>query len=413
MSKVYKIAFELDGKLDSSFSSSFTQAIQDMQRLEERARQIGAIRISGRQFDEIRDSSRESSEELRELQRRLRGMDRTRGPTIDPLPDDLNEAGNQVNILGGKFSKMAVAVTASMAAVGGAIIGAFSAVSASDEYVKAMNKIQMATGSSVEEMGEMKEVAKNLYNQNLGENWADLATAMQTVRNTTQLSGDALEEATRNAVLMRDVFEYDVAQSIKTADTMYKNFGTTSEEAYGLLAQGAQNGLDKSDELLDSANEYSPYFKSLGFTAEQMFDTFAAGIGAGAFNLDKVGDAVKEFNIRVKDESKGTLEAFQALGMDADKMAQTFARGGPEAQVAFRQVLQAISAIEDPVKRNTVGVQLMGTQFEDLEAGVVAAMGTAESKFDQTKKTMDEMGKIKYNSWVNFLKGLAAKLRQA
>ncbi|WP_312117957.1 phage tail tape measure protein [Brevibacillus reuszeri] len=410
MSKVYKIAFELAGKLESSFSSSFTQAIQDMQRLEERARQIGAIRISGRQFDEIRDSSRESSEELRELQRRLREMDRTRGPTIDPLPDDLNEAGNQVNILGGKFSKMAVAVTASMAAVGGAIIGAFSALSASDEYVKAMNKIQMATGSSVEEMGEMKEVAKNLYNQNLGENWADLATAMQTVRNTTQLSGDALEEATRNAILMRDVFEYDVAQSIKTADTMYKNFGTTSEEAYGLLAQGAQNGLDKSDELLDSANEYSPYFKSLGFTAEQMFDTFAAGVGAGAFNLDKVGDAVKEFNIRVKDESKGTIEAFQALGMDADKMAQTFARGGPEAQVAFRQVVQAISAIEDPVKRNTVGVQLMGTQFEDLEAGVIAAMGTAESKFDQTKKTMDEMGKIKYNSLGEFFKGIGREL---
>ncbi|MFP3360351.1 phage tail tape measure protein, partial [Planococcus sp. SIMBA_143] len=90
----------------------------------------------------------------------------------------------------------------------------------------------------------------------------------------------------------------------------------TSTEAYNLLAQGAKNGLNKSDELLDTANEYSPYFKSLGFNANQMFDTFIAGAEKGAFNLDKVGDAVKEFNIRAKDGSKASSEAFQALGMN-------------------------------------------------------------------------------------------------
>ncbi|TGV29901.1 hypothetical protein EN829_038720, partial [Mesorhizobium sp. M00.F.Ca.ET.186.01.1.1] len=439
MSKVYKIAFELAGKLESSFSSSFTQALHNMQQLENRAREIGNIRISGNTFEQIRDSARESANELRdveralqairgirltdqmgplrddlrqstqavqELERRLRELEQRRGPSLDPLPDQAEQSQNAIDSLIGKFAKMATVV----ASVGTAVAGAFKVMSASDEYVKSMNKMQMATGVSVEQMGEMKEIATKLYSQNLGENWDDLSKAMHTVRNTTQLSGEALEEATRNAILMRDVFEYDVAQSIKAADTMYKNFGTTSEEAYNLLAQGAQNGLDKSDELLDTANEYSPYFKSLGFNAEQMFDTFAAGIGAGAFNLDKVGDAVKEFNIRAKDGSKGSIEAFQALGMNADKMAQTFARGGPEAQAAFREVVQAISAIQDPVKRNTIGVQLMGTQFEDLEAGVIATMGTAEKKFDKTKKTMDEMSKIKYNSLSEFFAGVGRRI---
>ncbi|MFF0831026.1 hypothetical protein ACFYU8_29725 [Brevibacillus sp. NPDC003359] len=86
------------------------------------------------------------------------------------------------------------------------------------------------------------------------------------------------------------------------------------------------------------------------------------------------------------------------LGLDADKMAQTFARGGPEAKESFGQIMQMISAIEDPVQRNTVGVALMGSQFEDLEAPIIAAMGTAQSQFDMTKDTMDKLNQAKIDS---------------
>ncbi|MGG4447635.1 phage tail tape measure protein [Brevibacillus porteri] len=319
MSKVYKIAFELAGKLESSFSSSFTQALSDMNRLEQRAREIGNIRISGSTFEQIRDSAREaanelrdveralqairgirltdqmgplrddlrrSSEDVQELQRRLRELERTRGPTLDPMPDETIEASRGVDGLIGKFAKMAGVVTA----VGTAVVGVFSALSSSDEYTKAMNKMQMATGSTVEQMGEMKEVATNLYNMNLGESWDDLSKSLSAVKSVTKLGGAELENTTRNAILMRDVFEFDVKESVKAADTMMKNFGITSDEAYSLLAQGAQNGLDKSGELLDTANEYSGYFSKLGFSANDMFNIFSAGLEAGAFNLDKVGE---------------------------------------------------------------------------------------------------------------------------
>ncbi|WP_068775779.1 hypothetical protein [Paenibacillus sp. FJAT-26967] len=109
-------------------------------------------------------------------------------------------------------------------------------------------------------------------------------------------------------------------------------------------------------------------------------------------------DAVKEFNIRSKDGSKSSGEAFKALGMDGAKMSQIFAKGGPEAQASFKKVVAAISSIKDPVKKNAVGVGLFGTQFEDLEKDVVAAMGTARSQFDMSKDTMGEMSKIKFNS---------------
>lgn len=443
MSKVYKIAFELAGKLESSFSSSFTQALHSMQQLENRAREIGNIRISGNTFEQIRDSARESANELRdveralqairgirltdqmgplrddlrqstqavqELERRLRELEQRRGPRLDPLPDDLDESSDQVDILGGKFSKMAVAVTASMAAVSGAIVGAFAAVSASDEYVKSMNKMQMATGSSVEQMGELKEVATNLYNMNLGENWDDLSKSLSAVKSVTKLSGTELENTTRNALLMRDVFEFDVKESVKAADTMMKNFGITSDEAYSLLAQGAQNGLDKSGELLDTANEYSTYFSKLGFSANDMFNIFSSGLEAGAFNLDKIGDGIKEFGIRTKDGSKTSLDAYKAIGLNGAEMTKQFATGGKVAQEAFLKTVKAINEVKDPAERNAASVALFGTQAEDLEERVIKAYGNIKKTFDMTKGSMDDMAKIKYNSLGEFFTGVGRRI---
>ncbi|PWK16061.1 phage tail tape measure protein [Tumebacillus permanentifrigoris] len=312
------------------------------------------------------------------------------------------QLGDNVVKLGSMFKGLAAA-----AGAGFAINEAFSSA---NDFQKAMNHVAAATGASSDEMRDMQELSKNLYNKNLNDDWESVSKALITTKNVTKLTGSELENATNNALALKDTFEFDVGESVKTADTMMKNFGITSDNAFGLVAQGAQQGLDKSGELLDSANEYSPHFKALGFSANEMFDTFSAGMESGAFNLDKVGDAVKEFNIRAKDGSAGSAEAFQALGMDADKMAQTFAKSGPDAKASFDQVVQAISAIEDPVKKNQIGVQLFGTQFEDLEAGVIAAMGTARSQFDMTQGTMEKIREVRFNTVGEAFKGIGRQL---
>ncbi|MGG4096207.1 phage tail tape measure protein [Paenibacillus lautus] len=278
------------------------------------------------------------------------------------------------------------------------------------EFQDSINQLRASTGASKEETAELSASVKNLYNQNIGDSWSDLADALSKAKQVTKEEGKELETTARNAIVFRDVFGEDIPESVKASDTMVKNFGITSSQAFNLMAQGAQKGLDKSGELLDSANEYAPHFASLGFSADQMFDTFSAGLESGAFNLDKVGDAVKEFNIRSKDMSKTSVEAYQALGLNAEKMSQTFAKGGPEAQAAFRQIVKAISAVEDPVKKNEIGVGLMGTMFEDLEKDVVAAMGTARSQFDMTKDTMGEITEIKYDSVKYAFRGIGRQL---
>lgn len=336
------------------------------------------------------------------------------GTITNEMRNAFREAGNMMDDMQGSVSSankaFKVVGAAGAAAVGAIATGLASAVKAADEYSSAMNQIQASTGASTEEMAELKEISKNLYNQNLGEDFNDLAEAIGQARQVTELQGKDLEVATANAIAYRDVFGEEVSQSIKATDTMMKNFGITSEQAYNLMAQGAQNGLNKSDELIDSANEYAPYFSQLGFSANDMFDTFSTGLQNGAFNLDKVGDAVKEFNIRAKDGSKTTMEAYADLGLEGDKLTQVFAEGGPAAQKAFSEVVNAIAAVKDPAEQNALAVSLFGTQAEDLEINVIKSLGNVKSQFDMTKDTMESIKDVKYDSIGMAIQGIGRQL---
>lgn len=345
----------------------------------------------------------------------------------NPL-SDLNREMNQMNSLTrsgtSEMSKMnkgsgllnktlkgvAIGAGAAAAAFAGVGAGVATALAGASKYDQAMRDIQVTTGATTAQMKEMKEISKDLYNKNLGEDWNDLAQAVSATKSVTNLAGKELRIATENAIIYHDTFGEEIPESIKVADTMMKNFGITNTQSFNLLAQGAQKGLNKSGELLDSANEYSPQFAALGFNAGQMFDVFNAGLENGAFNLDKVGDAVKEFNIRSKDGSKASADAYKALGMNAAKMTDIFAAGGPKAKKAFDTVVQAISNVKDPAEKTAISVGLFGTQAEDLESTVIAAMGGVRKQFDMTRQTMESIGEIKYESIGQFWKGTGRQI---
>ncbi|WP_438347297.1 phage tail tape measure protein [Paenibacillus sp. FA6] len=272
------------------------------------------------------------------------------------------------------------------------------AMAAADEYSNAMTTIQQATGATDAQMKATEGVANNLYNQNFGKSWEDLGSAISTTMQITKQSGDDLQNTTKNALLLEEAFGYSVTESVKTADTMMQAFGVTSEQSMGLLAQGAQSGLDQSGKLVETANQYSKPFQELGFTANEMFDTLAAGSSDGALSLDTVGAAIEQFSILSTSGSDETRKAFQSLDLNADQMISTFTAGGPQAKQSFSGIMQMLSEIEDPLKRNSIGVALMGDQFKTLDAPIIAAMGTARSQFDMTKDTMEQMNQTNFES---------------
>jgi len=289
-------------------------------------------------------------------------------------------------------------------------IGA-KAVNAADELKKSMNLLQMQTGASDADMKKFRDSAIALYESGAGESIDDIARAMGQLSTTTGMTGGALEDTTKNALMLRDTFEFDVRESANTANTLMKEFGISADQAYTLMAQGAQNGANKNGNLLDSMSEFAVQFKTMGFDAEQFTNTLISGAKNGVFDVNKLVDGLKEFNISSKDGSKTTMDAFKDLGLNAEEMTNAFAKGGASAQTAFTQVMSRLNAMEPSYKKNSIGVALFKSKWEDLESGAMEALGNIESKTNQNADTLNKMADVKDSSFGATMKEMGRQLQ--
>lgn len=198
-------------------------------------------------------------------------------------------------------------------AAAGLAYGAKEIVDIGVSYEKAMNQVAVSTGAAGAELENLQSIASNVYTDNFGESMEDAANGVAEVYKRTGLVDEELQKATESAYQLQDTFGYELNESTQAATQLMKVFGVTADEAYNLIAQGAQKGLDQNGDMLDTLNEYSVQFANLGYSAEDMFNMLANGVQNGTWSVDKLGDAVKEMNIRLND---GTAdEALQALGL--------------------------------------------------------------------------------------------------
>lgn len=309
-------------------------------------------------------------------------------------------------------NKVSTAMTAGLAAMGTGAIAATKYLSdLGGEWQEATNQVAASTGAAGKELENLRGAMERVYADNFGEDVADVADAVALVdRNLANLDQEGLTKATEGALALRDAFEYEVEESTRAAEAIRKNFGTSVEDAFSLIAAGAQNGLDYSGELIDTINEYSSQFSKLGFTADGMFNLLQSGADSTAWNLDKVGDAIKEFSIRAIDGSDTTVSAFEDLGYNAEKIMATFAAGGEGANTAFFEVLNTLMDVDDQVKRDALGVSLFGTMWEDLGVEAMQAMADASSAAYDTQGALEQINQVKYNDLDSALQGIRRQM---
>lgn len=230
-----------------------------------------------------------------------------------------------------------------------------------------MNDFCAATGTAKEDAEAYRQVMENIYNGNYGEGFEDIAAAMTEIKQQAgDLGADELEKMTTNALTLRDTFDMDVAESTRAATQLMQQFGLTSTEAYNLIAQGAQNGLNQNGDLLDVINEYSNQYSQAGLSAEDMFNSIQNGAETGVWSIDKMGDAFKEFNIRMNDGTAN--EYLTSLGLNADEVVGKFQAGGDSAAEAMSQISEALQNCDNETLQYQAGVGLMGTMWEDMGA---------------------------------------------
>lgn len=337
------------------------------------------------------------------------------GKVDKTLGSSAKAANKQLATIQKAADKVSTTMTAGLAAMGTGAIAATKYLSdLGGEWKEATNQVAASTGAAGKELESLRGVMERVYADNFGEDVADVADAVALVdRNLANLDQEGLTKATEGALALRDAFEYEVEESTRAAEAIRKNFGTSVEDAFSLIAAGAQNGLDYSGELIDTINEYSSQFQKLGFTADGMFNLLQSGADSTAWNLDKVGDAIKEFSIRAIDGSDTTVAAFEDLGYNAEKIMATFAAGGEGANTAFFEVLNTLMDVDDQVKRDALGVSLFGTMWEDLGTEAMQAMADASSAAYDTQGALEQINQVKYNDLDSALQGIGRQMEVA
>ena len=170
-----------------------------------------------------------SEEQMRSLNREIIRTEQNIQQTEDAmngLNNSTQATGESAGKLGEKFK---TGLKAAGAAIGGSVGAmAIASIKGLDDMTKALNQYQTATGTAAESMVEIKESIKRLYNDKLGEGFDDIAQSMALIKQQTNLTGEALENTTRYALLMRDTFDLDVNEGIRGANALMQKFGTVS-----------------------------------------------------------------------------------------------------------------------------------------------------------------------------------------
>lgn len=369
--------------------------------------------------------------------------------SLDKMTKKLEEVGDKAKEVGNKMkdvgSEMSTKLTAPLAAFG------TGALAAAGQFDNAAGQIQAALGVTADEAEALENKATSVWKTGFGESLEEVSSGLIRVKqNMKEIDGSEIEGITKNALALAKTFDSDVNEVTRAANNLMVNFGITSGEAFDLLAYGAQNGLNFSNELFDNVAEYSGLFSTLGFESKEYFNALIKGSQEGIYNLDYLNDVVKEFGIRIKDGSKSTTEAiaylfandgiddfveslktagssseaYQALmakvgketadmwtadlkktgkaSEDAttfiqmtmgsyDEFMQGMTDGSIKGSDAMQMIIEKIQALDDPTTRAQMGVSLFGTKWEDLEETAMFSLTNIGGEIQNLEGSMESV----------------------
>ncbi|PFI17456.1 tape measure protein [Bacillus cereus] len=114
--------------------------------------------------------------------------------------------------------------------------------------------------------------------------------------------------------------------------------------------------------------------------------------------IDNLLDGLKEGRIKLAEFAQGAdkalKEALDGSGIAAEqieKWGAAVSKGGSEGSQAMVEVAKAIEGIDDPIKKNEVGVKLLATMYEDQGQNITNTLIGASEKTIDLQKNQDNL----------------------
>ena len=291
----------------------------------------------------------------------------------------VEEFGGKIEDAGKKFSILSAGATA----------GLGYAVKTAGSLEEAVKKVSVATGASKESTEELKEVLKSIHDNNYGEDYNDIAEKMALVKqNLGDISNTDLQNITERAYMLEDAFGMDFNETLRGVNGLISNMGLTAEQAFDYLVVGAQNGLNKSDELADNIAEYSQLWGQAGFSADEMFAILQNGLDSGAYNLDKVNDLVKEMGISLTD---GRIEEnLSSFSRETQNLFKEWQNGGASQADVIKSIINDFGNMENEQEALTLAGTIWSALGEDNALKVITSLGNVNSTYKDVTGSVTE-----------------------
>ena len=357
----------------------------------------------------IEEASAELAQNQTALQQAADAADRY-DRSLDDVADSLAESADQAGLFGDVL-KGSLASAAIEKGIGLLASGVQNAVSEVLEMDSASKKLQGSIGATAEEMEGYNAVMNDMYTAGYGDSITEIADAMALVKQYTgEVDPTKIQQMAENAMTLDETFSgMDMEETLRGVDALMVNMGLDAEEAFDYIVVGAQNGLNKSNELTDNLAEYSSLWSQAGFSAEEMFTILQNGLDSGAYNLDKVNDFVKEFSISLSD---GRIE--ENIGSFSARTQELFSawqNGEATTKDVFYSIINDLSDMENQQEALTIASNTWSALGEDNAMAVITSLDQVNDTYSDVRGSMESLKEVRYDSLENQYKSLGRTMQ--
>jgi hypothetical protein len=296
-------------------------------------------------------------------------------------------------------AKMGTALAAAGAAAGALAAAALmSALEQALDVSEATTKVEAALANTTADIGAATDAMTNVFTDGWGESAVEVGDAIRSVTlNMDEFTGNqqGLEDMTKKAMALAKVFDDDINKATAAAGQMVKTgMADSFDEAMDLLAAGMGSVANKSQDLLDTFNEYPTQFRRLGLDGATAMGLISQGLKAGARDSDSMADALGIFGEMALAGGKQVDAAFESIGLNGAKIGTQMRAGGDEATQALQDTMDALRGTDDETVRLAASQVLFGdlanTQADALFA-LDPASAAAAGGFDDVAGAADKV----------------------
>lgn len=183
------------------------------------------------------------------------------------------------------------------------------------------------------------------------------------IQSLTGATGGELDALAVSIDSVVETFGADQKETILAANVLMKEFGISGQEASKLIEEGFLTNANATGEMLDSIREYSGQVKDAGGEAKDLFKILDKSGTQGVFS-DKGIDVVKEFGLRIREQTKATSDALNnAFGK---KFTDKLLKGVNDGSISS---IKALEMVSEKMNDTTIPASKLQTVIADVFGG--------------------------------------------